>query len=364
MGRKCIGIYGKEREYAGKLAGYIRRRCGDELEVRVFTKKEILKECLESDQLDCVLVEKDAWGLCRNYGNVWMAILSEGEAGQSVYDIPCIEKYQSAEQIWKQLLKLGGERLTGNGGLAAENSETVFLGVASAVHGCGKTALGLCLSRFLAKQGRTLFLTLDEFSCLPEILGEEGAEAEVSELYYYYSQKELTRARIQSAVCRWGEAEYLAPAGGLGDLYREGKPYETDFFRCIAETGAYRYVVIDMGNSLFQKEKLLGMCRKLYVPEGKTEENAIRVDQFLKWMEYEGLLERLVRCNVTWKGEGGRQYSFRRAHLLETGAVARSLLQKDGFLSDGAGDFIYEEKGYADRTGRKYEKAAVSPSGT
>ncbi len=337
MGRKCIGIYGKEGEYARKLAVYIRRRCGDGLEVRVFTKKEILKECLENGQLDCVLAENDAWGLCRNYENVWTAILSDGEAGQPAYGIPCIEKYQSAEQIWKMLLKFGGERLTGNGGLAAENSETVFLGIASAVHGCGKTALGLCLSRFLAERERTLFLTLDEFSCLPEILGEEGVEAEVSELYYYYSQKELTRARIQSAVCRWGEAEYLAPAGDLGDLYREGKPYETDFFRCLAETGDYRYVVIDMGNSLFQKEKLLGMCRKLYVPEGETEENAVRIDQFLKWLEYEGFLERSVRCNIPWNVEGGRQYSFRRAYLQETGAVARGLLQKDGFFSGEAG---------------------------
>ena len=52
MRRTCIGIYGGEGEYVRKLAGYIRRRCGDGLEVKAFTRKEALRECLEAGGLD------------------------------------------------------------------------------------------------------------------------------------------------------------------------------------------------------------------------------------------------------------------------------------------------------------------------
>ena len=179
MKRTCIGIYGKESEYIRKLAGYIRRRCGDSLEVKAFTKKENLKACLEEGGLDCVLAEPYGEALCSEY-HVWTALLSEDRL--ETEERVCIEKYHSAEQIWKLLLKFSGDRLKSIGPLMISGLETVFIGIASPLHGCGKTSLGLYASRILGEQERTLFLTLDEFSCLPEILGEGTLPAELSEL--------------------------------------------------------------------------------------------------------------------------------------------------------------------------------------
>lgn len=333
MKRTCVGIYGKESEYIRKLAGYIRRRCGDSLEVKAFTKKESLKACLEEGGLDCVLAEPDGEAVCSGYG-VWTAVLSENkaEAGDKV----CIEKYQSAEQIWKLLLKFGGDRLKSICMLAEADTESTFIGIASPLHGCGKTTLGLFMSRILGERERTLFLTLDEFSCLPELLGEGEVPAELSELYYYYSQDLLSGARLQSAVCRWGEAEYLAPAREPGDLYQKGKPYETDFFRNLAQAGGYRYAVIDMGNSLFQKEAVMELCGRIYVPEGEGTESRIRLEEFFKWLKNKGLSERAARCRC-FEAADGHTGNFRRAFLSGTGTAVRKLLQQDGFLTEGAG---------------------------
>ncbi len=333
MKRTCIGIYGKEGEYVRKLAGYIRRRCSDSLEVKAFTQKETLRECLEAGGVDCMLAESDGEPLCAEY-KVWTALLSEGRKEGGI----CIEKYQSAEQIWKQLLKLGGERLQGVGiPFTATETEPVFFGIASPVHGCGKTSFGLFAGRLLAGYERTLFLSLDEFSCLPEILGEGGQTAELSELYYYYSQGELSDVRLQPALCRWGEVEYLAPAGEPEDLYREGRPYEAGFFRERARAGAYRYVVLDLGNSLFRKDELLGLCKRLYLPEGNSPGSQIRMEQFCRWLESRGLSERAVRCRFPWEAGKGRPYSLRLAFLSETGEAVRELFRKDGFLPKEAG---------------------------
>lgn len=337
MRRTCIGIYGTEGDYVRKLAGYIRRRCSDGLEVKAFTKKEALKECLEQGGVDCMLAEPDGESLCSEY-NVWTALLCEEGSETEAGGIVRIEKYQSAEQIWRLLLKSGGERLAGAGAVfAAKDADTVFIGIASPVHGCGKTSLGLCAGRLLGQKERTLFLTLDEFSCLPEILGEGSVPAELSELYYYYSQGELSAARLQSALCRWGEAEYLVPAGEMEDLYREGGPYETGFFRTLAQAGAYRYVVIDLGNSLFRKEELLGMCERLYVPEQNLPGGRIRMECFYQWLERRGLSARAVRCRIPWDAARCRPDALRLAFLSETGEAVRRLLQRDGFLPEEAG---------------------------
>ena len=336
MGRTCIGIYGTEGDYIRKLAGYIRRRCGGSLEVKAFTRQEALKECLEQGGVDCMLTEPEGRSLCAEYG-VWTALLSEGGQESAEGSMACIEKYQSAEQIWKLFLKFGGERLTGVGmPLTARDTDTVLIGIVSPLHGCGKTSLGLCACRLLGQRERTLFLTLDEFSCLPKILGEGDAPAELSELYYYYSQGELSASRLQSALCRWEEAEYLAPAGAMEDLYREGAPYEPGFFRKLAQAGDYRYMVIDLGNSLFRKEELLGLCERLYVPEADSPGDRIRMEHFYRWLEDKGLSERALGCRICRETGGGRPDSLRRAFLSETGEAVRRLLQKDGFLSGEA----------------------------
>lgn len=335
MKRTCIGIYGRESEYIRKLAGYIRRRCGDKLEVKAFTKKETLEMCLEEGGLDCVLSEMEGASLCEKY-EIWTALLSEDR--QEAAGRICIEKYQSAEQIWKQFLKVGGEQLKGIHTLAlGMDEEPVFIGVASPLHGCGKTSLGLYISRILGEKERVLFLTLDEFSCLPEILGEGSVPAELSELYYYYSQGELSDLRLQSAVCRWGETEYLVPAGAPGDLYRDGKPYEAGFFRNLAQAGGYRYLVIDLGNSLFQKEELFELCGRVYVPEGESPESLIRLEFFFHWLEDRELSGRAVRCRIPKEPGKGRMGNLRLAFLSESGMAVRKLLQRDGFLSGEAG---------------------------
>ena len=50
-------------------------------------------------------------------------------------------------------------------------------------------------------------------------------------------------------------------------------------------------MVIDLGNSLFQKEELLAMCSRIYVPELEFPETMIRLENFLGWLEKKGFLE-------------------------------------------------------------------------
>ncbi len=315
MGKIRLGIYDRNAGYARGLGGYIRRYRGDGLEVKIFTGCEPLEACLTEGGLDVLLADREAEALCRQHKEIWAAILDEGSPDDKMpsrekSDLPHICKYQSADRLWRNVLLLGGEHLAGTTAADGILRETGLIGVCALSGGYGRTRLGLFMGQVLAAQDRTLFLTLEEFSAVSFFMNGELPEAEISELYYYYSQGGLTAARLQAAVCRRGKLDMIAPVKNPGDLYREGKPYEPAFFKGMAETGGYRWIVLDMGNDLAGKTAVLRECSRIFVLEnGCGEEEAaknlvvpqweqVRTGAAVSWLEALGLGERIVRCRL------------------------------------------------------------------
>ncbi|MCD2493504.1 hypothetical protein LQE92_12855 [Lacrimispora sp. NSJ-141] len=334
--RRRFGIYDREAEYARRLGSYLRRRCEDMLEIKIFTRLETLESCLADEGLDMALVGLEAAELCRNCRDLWFAVLTEKGGGNGFSDdgtnVPQIDKYQSAEQIWKRILDLEGGLIMEGKRDQADGNTVSFLGVCSPVHGCGKTSLGLIMSRILAEQKKVLFLTLDEFSSLPFLVGEERQEeAELSELFYYYSQKELTGARIQAAAGRWGQAEYIFPVKIPEDLYQDKMPFETGFFLELAQLGGYELAVLDMGEHAYGKEHLMRLCSRLFVPGRESPADEMRISMFLEWLQERGAGEHAVRCRVPAGPEEIRRYSLIKAFYGQMGSYVRELLDRYGY---------------------------------
>lgn len=307
MGRICLGIYDKEGDYAKRLGRYIRRKGSTLMDVRVFTKQETLKKCLDSHGISLALISEDAKELCSHYEELWVAILAEerqknyryeptfqaslvresfpGERKPREFVCPFIEKYQSAEKIWKALLTLAGERIYGDEEALAVSGGTSFLAIASPVHRIGKTELARALGEELAfrEKGRVLVISLEEFSSAMSDVSHDWGRGELSELYYYYSQKQLTPARICEACVSTSDMDFVLPVRNPEDLYPEGKLYPIDFFRTLAVCGGYRYLILDMGNTLAFREELLGGCQMILVPSMGPEDSD-RVKSFKIWL--------------------------------------------------------------------------------
>lgn len=331
MGRIRLGIYDKETGYARNLAAYLRKRCEDNFEIKIFTRIDALENCLGENGLDLILAGMEAETLCRKYKEVPAAILLEENGTDKEFF--GINKYQSAEEIWKKLLLFAGDRINGSLFRQVSSGKTEFLGIASPVHGCGKTSIGLMMSRILGEreENKVLFLSLDEFSVLSFMIGGEQVGLELSELFYYYSQGELLDTRLQAAVSRWGKTDYILPVKIPEDLYSGGKPYEAEFFRCLAEKGGYGQVVLDLGNSISGKEDILRLCSRIYVPARETAADEARVQMFLKWMEVLEIEKRVVVLRIPeFQGKVWDRYismdyeQFRWFKSIAEGALERS----------------------------------------
>ena len=244
MKRWRLGICDREAGYARSLARFLRARGEGRLEVRVFTAKAAAAACLDEGGLDCLLADEECAAQWVSYPGVFVAALSEKDGDG---EVPFVGKYQSAERIWKRLLEIGAagdwEQPSSVG-----SRKTEIIGICSPSQDLKGLVLGLLAGRLLSGTERSLFLTIGEFSALPELLGG-GGEGELSELYYCCCQGRLSGGQLRAAACRWGTADWIAPPERPEDLYRNGRPYEADFFRSLMQTGGYGFLVLELGGA-------------------------------------------------------------------------------------------------------------------
>ncbi len=331
MDRWRLGLWDRDAGYVRSLGRYIRERAGERLEVRVFTSEDALRMCLDEGGLEGVLAGDAVLSVCREYPGLWTALLAEREEEVSEEAFPVIGKYQSAEQIWRRILETGGA-----GALRVKKeTEREILGLCSPSQGARLLALGLFMSRILAEAGRSLFLTLDAFARMPEELSAPEAEGELSELYYYYCQGKLDGPRIQTALGRWGRTDWAVPAERPEDLCGRDRSYEPEFFLELAEAGDYRYLVLELGGGLPEKEAVLSQCGRLLVPVPREPWERQRTEALLGWLEGRGFGERIVRCGFPVFGEGAGFCSLEREYAGAAGAQVRKLLEEQGYLTGG-----------------------------
>ena len=173
MKRWRLGICDREAGYARSLARFLRARGEGRLEVRVFTAKEAAAACLDEGGLDCLLADEECAAQWVSYPGVFVAALSEKDGDG---EVPFVGKYQSAERIWKRLLEIGAagdwEQPSSVG-----SRKTEIIGICSPSQDLKGLVLGLLAGRLLSGTERSLFLTIGEFSALPELLGGGGEES-------------------------------------------------------------------------------------------------------------------------------------------------------------------------------------------
>lgn len=286
--RVRIGMYDRETVYIKRLAANIRQLCREDADIMTFTRRETFLEGAAQGSFDLALCPPPEAEELGRSGNVKAAVLSEDiyenrvSADGRVY----ICKYQSSQNVWKGLVA-GFEQLQHSGIRPGADQGARFYAVLSP-HGCGAGTgelFGLALGQIFCEdqRERPLFLTLEEFSALAGEQTEPSSGEDISGLYYLFSRGQLSEAAVRAAVFRWGDVDYIKPAGLPGDLFPEGKVYEAEFFTELARLGGYGCMVTAMGGSVYGKEGLLSMCEKVYLLHGGGRGQAQTAQRVAVW---------------------------------------------------------------------------------
>ena len=188
--KNICAVFDTDEEYARKLMNAMNAKKGIIYKTIIFTDEDALYRYFEKETVQLLVIgEEIILQKAQKIQADKTVILTENENGGGVY------KYQAAEKLISEII---GED---NKSMEASSYKAVITGVYSPIHYAGKTSFSLALAKAYAKSGRrTLYLNLEEFSGLSEILPDMG-EGNMSDALYCYRTNKEQFAGIWKSLC-------------------------------------------------------------------------------------------------------------------------------------------------------------------
>lgn len=296
MNNICV-IYDQDEQYAKRLMHVMgdssRINCG----VQVFTRENELRTYLDHNEPEILMVSEECYNdeLSHRFTGKTIILTDEEGVQDKQYDDPDhqgtvgVYKYQSSEQILREVIRQANtqcERASGR---------TELIGIFTPAQPTGKTAFSLNLARELSESCRVLYLCLDEFSGLDEILPSEGAVTLSDAVYYYRQNRGQIDEKILATIQSMQNLDYIAPVQCAEDISYLEPERLASFLIQLGEQAGYDKVVIDISYAVRQQWKIIMECTKVYMPVEDDYLSQKRVQAFELYFMAQGMEKLLSR---------------------------------------------------------------------
>lgn len=329
--KRIMGVYDVDPFYAERFAEAANQKGQVPFTVMAFGSLARLKEFSEKQPLEVLLVADEvepSWleGI-RTGQTIRLSESREvAEAAETVY------KYQPTDGVLREVMARYRAEPPGTP-LAAVGVRSRIIGVCSPVGRCGKTGFCLTLGQLLAREGKALYLSLEEHAGLDRLTGTAYKNS-LSDLIYQYRQGEYSRTRLGALIHNWGGLDYVAPVLYAEDLAELQGEEMAGLVARIAADGAYDAIVIDLGHMSRRMEPLLEICDRIYAPVKEDCVSAAKVEAWQEYWEVSGrghLWERVQLLRLPMPGAVLQRETYLEQLLWgEMGDFARKLLKGTG----------------------------------
>ena len=325
MMKKIMAVYDADSRYADRLAEFVNQRSQVPFQVVAFTSLEKLKEFAAREKIDLLLVgggvEKEQLDGIPAAQVVWLS-----ENGVAEEDEAVVYKYQASDNLLREVMsRYRPQEIPVL--MTAAGRRSRITGVYSPIGRCGKTSFALTLGQVLAREEKVLYITLEEFSGLSALTGTVYTGG-LSDLLYYYTQREYSSVRLGSVTYNWGELDYIPPVTYAEDKNGIRQEVFSGLVQRIAADGTYEELILDVGGFCGGSEELLGICDVVYVP---VKDDVVSTAKLEEWKTY---LNRSGRSAV-WE-------KLRFLKLPEPGPLPARESYLEQLLWSDLGDFVRE----------------------
>lgn len=330
MSKRVIAVYDLEENYGDRFAEFVNQKKQIPFEVLAFTSMEHLKEYADNRKIDLILIgcEIDMEEVKR-LGAAQIIVLAEGAMSADKEPYSCVYKYQSADNIIREVMDCYCA--------AADREEGQLLGkksyvaaVYSPVSRCLKTSLALTMGRLLSRDGKVLFISLEDCSGLSRLMGQEPS-ADLSDLLYFFSQGIYSRARLAAVIHTWEDMDYIPPVKYPEDLCQISSGQIAKLLDRIAKDSPYETIIADLGHMGKRGTDILQVCDVIYMPLKDDCVSAAKVEEFEDYLENSGqapLKERIKKLKLPYyRGSGRRETYLEQLLWGELGDYTRQLMR-------------------------------------
>lgn len=278
--KKIMAVYDVDFRYADRLAEFANQREQVPFKVVAFTSLEKLAEFSQREQIDLLLVgdgvTKEQLAGIQAAQTVRLSESGVAEEGEAV-----VYKYQASDSLLREVMSwYQPQEIPMLMNVAGRRSR--IIGVYSPIGRCGKTSFALTLGQVLAREEKVLYITLEEFAGLSALTGTVYTGG-LSDLLYYYTQREYSPVRLGSVTYNWGGLDYIPPVTYAEDKIGIRSDVFAGLIRRIAADGTYEEMILDVGTFCGGAEELLGICDLVYVP---VKEDVVSTAKLEEWDAY------------------------------------------------------------------------------
>lgn len=302
MNKGVLAIYDLDADYANCLLEYISDRQGIPFKTIAFTEKEELLKYTSESYVDILLIsasEMEDRIAQQNIGKI--ILLSAGNIFSEYIGYSSIYKYQSTENIIREVIDCYVDVHKDNGIISISRGNTDIIGVYSPLGRIGKTTFALTLGQVLAVDYSVLYINMEEFSAFDKIF-EKNYPGDLSDLMYFYKQNpEVIPIKLQAIVNNIHGMDYVPPLLYSTDLRNINTEEWVNLIQKIASTGTYDKIILDLGSVVKDVFQILNICSSIYMPIDDDRISLMKIaayEEYLLNCQLEELINRTVKIKI------------------------------------------------------------------
>lgn len=300
-----LAVYDEDTEYANQLTEYLNRKRKAFMQVRVFTKPESLRDYYENNVIDVLLLGEGKWDdemKNKNIRNI--CILSEGNGVREGMEYPVIYKFQSARDIWEEILSYYPFLEQSSDGPAVSGDKTNLISVMSIGLGAERSVFSLLLANRYSREKKTLYINLDVCQAQPDMLQWKRKEG-LSDFIYYLKQKPSNLiTKMQGLIQNTEYFDYI-PGVVLGlDILELTAEDMAVWLGNLRRWGEYEAIVFEVGNIFEGAFRLLQDSSQVLMIAGEDSWGQAKYRDLKEQLSFAGYEEILEKSqSITISGE-------------------------------------------------------------
>lgn len=327
-----LWIADSAKAYTEAFMEYVNLKKGHLFQVRKCTEKDQLIKALAGEDIEILLISAEWYEACKSmiHQNC-VILLSEGSLSKELGACPAVYKYQSVENILREIMYYYSEQEVEETFFTGIHRENRVIGVYSPAGGIGKTLFALTLGQILAENQNVLYLNLEECSGLAEVMG--SGHWNISDLIYFLRQnKAQFLYRLNSMVQKEGRMDYIPPCDSYTDFRQITMDEWQHLLYLIRTQSPYDSVILDMGDASGHEVELLRQCDGIYVPVRRDVISQAKINQwehYIQILDGMDVVEKLQKLELPADGlTPGSEGNICMLPEQELGRYVRGLLQE------------------------------------
>ena len=301
MEQKALVLCDPEVDYAQQMAGFLESGHDFPWEVIVCSGRKELEQVFVGASAEVVVIAESLVGeTVPKYPARQVVLLNESGCVR-FSEVVNIDKYQEADHVKKELLKLYNRQQNPIYPVLGRSSPAECIAFYSPVRRCLQTGTAITYSQLLSEKKRVLYLNFESYAYFAENPEEERGTDMASLLYYADAPEEAFAIHLQ-AICRnMGNWDYVLPMYNVENLaVTEAGEWIKLITKC-RSLKEYDLIVLDLNDSIQGVFEILRQCDRIYTiikSDRAAEKKQNRYEYMVKKKMYEDILQKTVLLQI------------------------------------------------------------------